>query len=166
MKNLTNIVEMQEKHQERVKELLVDLQKYVMEIDKYNLNILSEEYREKYFNYLLDDCKAKNGKIFVYESGDDVSGLIAGFVEIYSQRDYLDYSCPPKGIVAELIVDKNSRSAGVGAMLLEKIEQYFKSIGCEYVQMDVFAYNENAKRFYAKHGYEDRMVTMFKKIES
>lgn len=67
--------------------MLVDLQKYIIEIDKYNLNIISQDYREKYFEF----------------------------------------------------------------------------IDCEYVQVDVFAYNEHAKKFYLKNGYEDRMVTVFKK---
>ena len=166
MKQNINIVEMQEKHHEQVKNLLVDLQKYVIEIDKYGLNILSEEYREKYFDYLLNDCKNMNGKIYVYENDGCAVGMIAGYVETYSPRDQLVYSCPKKGIVAELIVDKNFRKDGIGAMLLEKIEKYFKLIGCEYVQIDVFAYNQNAKNFYYKHGYEDRMIMVFKKLDA
>ena len=91
--------------------------------------------------------------------------MIAGYVERYSDRDKLDYACPKKGIIAELIVAKNSRKDGVGTKLLSKMEEYFKTIGCEYIQIDVFAYNENAKKFYYNKGYDDRMITVFKKIE-
>lgn len=31
----------------------------------------------------------------------------------YDERDGLDYSCPKKGIVTELIVDKNCRTNGI-----------------------------------------------------
>lgn len=113
---------------------------------------------------MLDDCKGNQGKTFVAIDRNKVVGFVSGFVQEYGERDKLDYSCPTKGIIAELIVNKNSRTNGVGTELLKHIENYFKSIGCEFVQIDVFAYNENAKRFYYKNGYEDRMITVFKQI--
>lgn len=158
------ILELKQKDFEQVKDLLVDLQKYVISIDKYNLNIISKDYREKYFEFMLSDCKASQGKIFVAVEENNVVGMVAGFVQEYDERDKLDYSCPKKGIVAELIVDKNFQTKGVGSKLLKHIEAYFKSISCEFVQIDVFAYNENAKKFYYKNGYEDRMITVFKKL--
>ena len=45
------------------------------------------------------------------------------------------------------------------------MESYFKSINCEFVQIDVFAYNEIGKNFYYKNNYEDRMITLFKKLD-
>lgn len=158
------ILELEQIHFEPVKDLLVDLQKYVISIDKYNLNIISKDYREKYFEFMLDDCKANQGKVFVALDRNRVVGMVAGFVQEYDERDRLEYSCPKKGIVAELIVDKHCRAKGVGTQLLKQIENYFKSINCEFVQIDVFAYNDNAKKFYYKNGYEDRMVTVFKKL--
>ncbi len=47
---------------------------------------------------------------------------------------------------------------------MKKMEEYFKSIGCEYVVIDVFAYNDLAINFYNKQGYHTRMETMIKKI--
>lgn len=44
-------------------------------------------------------------------------------------------------------------------MLISKMEDYFKSLG------DVFAYNENAIKFYDKNGYHSRMYTNIKKIK-
>ena len=148
----------------QIKDLLVELQQYVIEIDKYNLNIISDEYRDKYFEYMLKDCNSQQGKIFITEEDNQIVGFIAGFVQTYDERDKLDYTCPKKGIVAELIVNKTSRSKGAGNLLLNKMEDYFKSINCEYVQLDVFAYNETAKNFYHKNNYEERMLTLFKKL--
>ncbi len=158
------ILELEQKYIEQVKDLLVDLQKYIVEIDKYNLNIISKDYREKYFEFMLDDCKTNQGKVFIVIKEDKIVGMVAGFVQEYDERDKLDYSCPKKGMVAELVVDKNCRENGVGTELLKHIESYFSSIDCKYVQIDVFAYNEHAKKFYYKNGYEDRMVTVFKKL--
>lgn len=158
------IVELKQEHFEKVKDLLVDLQNYVISIDKYNLNIISNDYREKYFEFMQNDCKKNQGKVFIAIQENNILGMVTGFVQEYDERDRLDYSCPKKGIVAELIVDKNNRANGVGSELLKHIEEYCKSIGCEFVQIDVFAYNENAKKFYYKNGYEDRMITLFKQI--
>lgn len=158
------IVELEQNYFEKVKDLLVELQKYVISIDKYNLNIISKDYKEKYFEYMINDCKSNHGKTFVAIQENNVVGMVSGFVQKFDERDKLDYSCPKKGIVAELIVDKNCRTNGVGTLLLKQIESYFKSIGCKFVQIDVFAYNENAREFYFKNGYEDRMITLFKKM--
>ena len=149
---------------EQIKDLLVELQQYVIKIDKYNLNIISSEYRNKYFDYMLEDCVSQQGKVFVAKEDNRIIGFIAGLVQTYDERDKLDYTCPKKGIVAELIVSKTSRSKGTGNLLLNKMEDYFKSINCEYVQIDVFAYNEIAKNFYYKNNYEERMLTLFKKL--
>ena len=150
---------------EKIKDLLVELQEYVIEIDKYNLNIISNEYRNKYFNYMLEDCNFQQGKIFIAEENNTIIGFIVGYVQTYDERDKLDYTCPKKGIVAELIVSKQLRSKGTGKFLLTQMENYFKSINCEYIQIDVFAYNEIGKNFYYKNKYEDRMITLFKKLK-
>lgn len=149
---------------EQIKDLLVDLQQYIISIDKYNLNIISKDYREKYFEYMLDDCKNNQGEVFVAIESNEVAGMVADYVQNYTDRDKLDYSCSPKGIIAELMVNKKFRSNGVGTALVNHMENYFKSLGCEYIQLDVFSYNESAKQFYYKNGYEDRMTTIFNKL--
>ncbi len=73
------------------------------------------------------------------------------------------------------IIEFNSNNLGVfyvkvkevkviGNMLMNKMEDYFKSEGCEYILVDVFAYNDNAIKFYDKNGYHSRMYTNIKKI--
>lgn len=130
------IREFELKDEEKIKDLLVELQKYVIEIDKFNLNILAPEYRAKYFEFMMDDCMSQQGKVLVAEVNGEVVGFIAGFVQSYDERDKLDYSCPKKGVVSELIVSKESRSHGAGKLLLSEMENYFKSINCGYVQID------------------------------
>ncbi len=62
-------------------------------------------------------------------------------------------------------VSKNSRKEGAGKLLLNKMEEYFKSIGCSFIQLDVMEDNTRAKKFYYSNGYEKRMLTLFKKIQ-
>ncbi len=159
------IIEAKKEHFEAIKDLLVELQEYVIEIDKYKLNILSPKYREQYFKKTYKETYKNGGKIFVAIQDGVVVGMIAGHLRVYDDNDKLDFTCPKMGVVEELIVSKTSRKGGVGNLLLTTMENYFKSIGCEYIKIGVFAYNENAKQFYAKHDYENRFVDMFKAIK-
>ena len=111
----------------------------------------------------LDEVKNNNGKCFLAVE-DKVIGLIMGTIPEYDEYDYLDYKCPKRGVITELIVTKKIRNSGVGKELMKRLEDYFKSCGCEYVLVDVFAYNEIGINFYNKLGYHPRMYTDIKKL--
>jgi ribosomal protein S18 acetylase RimI-like enzyme len=87
-----------------------------------------------------------------------------GTITKYEEYDYLDYKCPKRGVIDELIVTKNVRSNGIGKLLIDKMESYFLSQKCEYVLVDVFAYNNVGINFYTKNNFHNRMHTMIKKI--
>ena len=158
------IVEYEEKYLEDVRDLLVELEEYILSIDKDDLDQLHPEYREKMALIDLEEVKNNNGKCYLAIEKDKAIGLIMGTIPPYDEYDYLDYKCPKRGKITELIVTSKIRSKGVGQLLINKMEEYFKSVGCEYVIVDVFAYNENAIKFYNKKGYRTRMETMIKKI--
>ncbi len=158
------IIEYEIKYEEELKDLLVELQKHIVSIDKYGLNILTDDYRELYYEKTMKIVKNNHGKIFLAKDDDKAIGAIIGHIEKYDKYDRCEYSCPKKGIVDELIVSKNSRSQGIGQILLKTMEEYFKSIGCEYVSIEVFAYNEGAKQFYSKFNYKPRCIDLFKKL--
>lgn len=108
--------------------------------------------------------KISNKHISLNEVYDKAIGLIMGTIPPFDEFDYLDYKCPKRGIITELIVTSKVRSKGVGQELINKLEEYFKLNGCEYVLVDVFAYNDNAIKFYNKKGFHSRMVVDIKKI--
>lgn len=112
----------------------------------------------------LEEVKNNNGKCYLYVENNEAIDLIMRFVRSYDEYDCLDYKCPKSGKISELIVTKKTRSKGIGQLLTNKMEEYFKSIGCEYVFVDVFAYNEKGINFYNKKGYHLRMEIMLKKI--
>ena len=135
-----------------------------MEIDRDNVDRLHYEYRDKMAIIDLDEVKKNNGKCYLYVENNKAIGLIMGIITEYSDYDYLDYKCPKRGEITELIVTSKVRSKGIGKKLINKMEKYFKSVGCEYVIVDVFAYNDIGKKFYTKNNYHTRMETMIKKI--
>ena len=158
------IIEYEDKYLEDVKDLLVELEKYILSIDKDNLDQLHPEYREKMAILDLEEVKNNNGKCYIAVQNNKAVGLIMGTIIKFDEYVYLDYKCPKEGEITELIVSKNVRSKGIGNMLISKMEEYFKSVGCEYVLVDVFAYNENAIKFYDNLGYHPRMLLDIKKI--
>lgn len=159
-----NIIEYEEKYLDDVRDLLVELEEYIVSIDKDNLDILHPEYRDKMAILDLEKINNYDGKCYLAIESGKVIGLIMGCVPLYDKNDYLDYKCPKRGEITELIVTKKTRSKGVGQMLINKLEEYFKSIGCEYIIVDVFAYNEIGQKFYFKNKYHTRLETMIKKI--
>ena len=158
------IVEYEEKYLEDVRDLLVELEEYIVSIDKDNLDQVHPEYRDKMAVLDLEEVNKNNGKCYLAVENNKAIGLIMGCIFPYDEYDYLDYKCPKRGEITELIVSKNVRSKGIGNMLMNKMEADFKSLGCEYILVDVFAYNENAIKFYERRGYHPRMYTDIKKL--
>ncbi len=159
------IVEYEDKYLNDVRDLLTELEEYIVSIDEDNLDQVHPEYHEKMALVDLDDVNKNNGKCYVAIENEQVLGLIMGTIPDYNEFDYLDYKCPKRGIITELIVTSKVRSNGVGQELMSTMERYFKNNNCEYVLVDVFAYNKNAIKFYAKKGYHPRMYTNIKKLD-
>ena len=158
------IIEYKEKYLEDVKDLLTELEEYLVTIDKDKLDRVHKDYHEKMALVSLQNIKENNGKCYLAIENDKVIGLIMGTIPGYSEYDYLDYKCPKRGIITELIVTAKTRSKGIGQKLIKELEDYFKKEGCKYVLVDVFAYNEIGKNFYNKNGYHPRMYVDIKKL--
>ena len=158
------IIEYESKYLENVRDLLVELGEYIVSIDNDELELIHPKYREKMTQFDLENISNYDGKCYIALEEDKVIGLIMGIIRQYEEQDYLDYKCPKEGEITELVVSKKVRSNGIGQKLMNKMEEYFKSVGCEYVLVDIFAYNDNAMKFYFKDGFHPRMVTGIKKI--
>ena len=158
------IQEYQDKYLNDVRRLLTELEEYIITLDKDGLDQIHNDYYEKMALIDLEDVKSNNGKCYLAIEGGKVIGLIMGTIPSYTEYDYLDYKCPKRGVITELIVSSQNRSKKVGEKLITTLENYFKSEGCKYVLVDVFAYNDYAINFYNKHGYHARMHTKIKKL--
>ena len=158
------VIEYEDKYLKDVKDLLVELEEYIVSIDKDHLDQLHPEYREKMAIIDLAEVNKNNGKCYLAVENNKAIGLIMGCIFPYDEYDYLDYKCPKRGEITELIVTSKTRNNGIGKALMETLEKYFKDNNCEYVLVDVFAYNKNGIKFYDKQGYHPRMYTEIKKI--
>lgn len=159
------IIEYEDKYANNVKNLLEELQEYIVAIDPYHFNILKDDYKDKIYTKDMEEVKNNKGKIYLAQEGKEIVGLIIGVIrEPIVEFDYERLN--NVGEVIELIVTKRIRSNGVGYKLLNKMEKYFESQNCHTINIDVFGYNDIGKNFYFKNGYHTRMITVSKKIKN
>jgi ribosomal protein S18 acetylase RimI-like enzyme len=156
------ITEYDAKYDGEIKDLLVELQEYIVSIDKEKYNIITPEYRELYFTKTIEEIKDNKGYMLLIKEAARVVGLIIGLIE--EPINEYDFKTPKRGRISELIVSKNCRSHGYGNMLLKATEDYLKEHGCEAILIEVFGYNDLAFNFYSKHNYHTRMYDVIKKI--
>ncbi len=159
------IIEYDSKYDEQIKDLLVDLQNYLIDIDNWHTQILLPEYRNNIFDLDINKVNNQNGKIYLSVENNIVLGVIIGVVDEKDEIDKLTNDCAKTGSVIELIVKNNIRGSGIGKLLLEKIEEYFKSIGCKRINIEVFGPNKKGLNFYEKNGYIPRDIIVSKKLD-
>ena len=158
------IIEYEDRFLDDVKNLLVELEEYIIKVDEDGLDQLHSEYKDKMALLDLKTIKDNNGKCYLAIQNNMVIGLIMGYVRVYDEFDYLDYKCPKSGVISEFIVSEKVRSKRIGKQLINKMEEYFKSIDCEYILLECFAYNKSAINFYKNQGYHTRMLVNIKKL--
>ncbi len=158
------IIEYDRKYDEQIKDLLVELQNYLIDIDDWHTQIPLPEYRENIFKIDINKVKKQDGKIYLSTEDNVVNGLIIGIVEEKDEIDKLTNDCAKTGSVIELIVKNDIRGNGIGKYLLERMEEYFKSINCKRINIEVFEPNKKGLNFYEKNDYIIRDMIVSKKI--
>lgn len=155
------IIDYEPKYEEDVKNLLEELQQYIVSIDKEGYNICKPGFKDYYFKETMETVTNNNGHIYLYKDNDQIVGLVAGYIN-NEETDELGFKAPKRGRVSELIVTSKCRSKGVGRKLLDKMESYLKDNGCKAILIGVFAYNDLGMNFYFKNGYHLRMTDVIK----
>lgn len=158
------IIEYNSKFDNQIKDLLVELQNYLIDIDDWHTQIMSQEYREKYFQLDMEKVKKQNGKVYLAVNNDSVLGLVIGVVDEKDSIDELTNDCAKTGSILELIVNSNERGNGIGKLLLNQIESYFKSVDCVRINIEVFGPNQSALNFYKKNDYVVRDIIVSKRL--
>ena len=158
------IIEYDSIYDEQIKNLLVELQNYLIDIDDWHTQVMIPEYRENIFKLDMNKVKKQNGKIYLSIENGIVNGLIIGIVEEKDEIDKLTNDCAKTGSVLELVVKSNIRGNGIGKSLLDKIEEYFRSIYCQRINIEVFGPNKKGLNFYEKNDYIIRDAIVSKRL--
>ena len=153
------IIEYNNKYDEDIKDLLLELQEYIASIDIAGYNIVTKDYREQAFINTMKEVQDYEGKIYLYQEDNKIVGLIIGIIN-NEEKEEVGFQAPKRGRITELIVTSKIRSKGIGTKLLHAMEDYLHSVGCENILIGVFGYNKSAEAFYKKNGYNIRMLDM------
>jgi len=101
--------------------------------------------------------------VFVAKQNQKIIGFITGhFCELVSM-----VSKPvPMGSVDELYVSPEFRQQGVASQLYKRLEQTFIDYGVEQVFVEVWAFNQNANRFYEEIGFQPHISWLRKSVKN
>jgi len=93
----------------------------------------------------------------------DAADATVGFVTfgVESGRYDLDVT---RGVVYNLFVRERHRGAGVGSRLLATAESALADAGVDVISLEAMAGNEDARRFYRRHGYRPHRVELEKSV--
>jgi len=98
------------------------------------------------------------------ESSDDRTEIV-GFVTFGVESDGYDQDVT-RGVVRNIYVEPDRRGDGIGSALLDAAETRLAERGADAVSLDVMADNEDARRFYRRHGYAPHRVELEKSVEN
>lgn len=118
----------------------------------------TEKFMNKLCHEMIKEVSEKQGKIYLaYIDGEPV-GFIAGYVaeDIENNTDYFR--------IDSLVTTEKFRNQGIAGELINKIEDYAKSIGQTKVGLGVLSGNTSAYQYYKKLGFEDYAIEMLKNL--
>lgn len=138
--------------------LIMELQDYLVEIDPVKLARRLPQYEKSYIDRVFAKVKKYHGKIYFGEIDGEIMGCVAGIIEKQSVNDLLESQPIRAGRVLELFVAQKLRGKGIGRALMEKMEDYLRSQGCDTVFVSAFGPNIRARSFYEYLGYQARNV--------
>ena len=96
----------------------------------------------------------------------DDDGFVAGycFCQIRAYQNSTVVTDHSELYIDDLCVDENRRGQHIGTGLYDHAVDYAKSIGCQFLSLNVWCGNENALRFYESAGLTPRNIMMEKKL--
>jgi len=124
--------------------------------DLFEKIIFTKEYFEESF---------KNGctKIFVFEEDENILGhCIIEEYEAVGDPTYYDV----KGIfIDSMCVDESAKGRQIGRALVERVKSYAKEVGATRLDLLVYDFNKDARKFYEHLGLTAKSTFMEMNIE-
>lgn len=90
---------------------------------------------------------------------------VVGFVMFTVEHGRYEQDVTP-GLVENLYVKPTARRDGIGSALLRAAEQQLNADGATVIQLEAMAGNDDARQFYAAHGYAPHRTELEKSTEN
>ena len=115
------------------------------------------------YDYIKSIVEGNNGKIFVAELENQIIGHCIVFIrEIKNHHLFHDMTNIE---IDDLCVDEKYRKKGIGKKLFEEVKNFAKDNDAKFIELMVWEFNQNAKKFYEHLGMKTRINRMELKIE-
>lgn len=101
--------------------------------------------------------------IIVAEINNLVVGVVKYLIKEKLENSYTNYR--KVLFIDALVVDQNYRKKGIGKILMLEMEKIAKYNNCSSVELNVWAFNENAIKFYEGMGMSVKTMILEKNIK-
>ena len=145
-------------------ELVMKLMDFVILTDPIKRIRRMPGYDEVGIKRLLNKINKNKGKIFFVQNNKKVIGVAVCFIVKQSKENLLEVVPTKLGQLEELYLEEEYRGKGIGRLMLEHVQKYLKSRGCDTLWLTVFAHNKNARDFYIQEGFIEREIGMLKQL--
>lgn len=139
----------------RIVELQLQLGEHHREMEPENLRYQVDE--EHWASLLKKAFESASSRFLVAVRGDQVCGFVR-----------LSMVDKPWGLGCEmdtLVVDRNSRSTGIGKQLVERAEALARQAGARAIRANVLSRSTKGQQFYRENGYSEIAVRFGKPLE-
>lgn len=142
------------------------LHSYITKIDYQGLEKESPKYREIAARYYFDQVDNNEGIIVFAENRNRIIGCGVAIVIEPDELTKVKYKekYQKTGLIKDIFVEESYRKHGIGTKLIKKLENHLKNRGCKIIRLEVFTPNTAALKTYKDIGYQDRLLTMIKKL--
>lgn len=89
-------------------------------------------------------------------------GTVAGFAFVSMREELLSHA--PSAHLEVLVVNADTRGAGLGRVLSEAAHEEARRRGAETITLHVFGNNARARGLYAKLGYDEELIRCIKDL--
>lgn len=141
---------------------LDNLEDLIVLFDEYRIFYKKESDIDGARAFLSERILNNESIIFIYYN----KNIAVGFTQLYPK--YSSARMVQNWILNDLYVSKEYRKSGVGTCLIEAAEEFSRSKGAHFLQLETQVDNVNAQRLYQELGFElqlpDQEFLLFKKF--
>lgn len=138
------------------------------EVDRMHRDALPQRFRTpdgpaRERDYVMNAIRSPDVGLFVAEKAGQLVGFLHAIVRHTSDIPIL---VPRRYVVIDnLAVTEEHRRSGIGRALMEKAEAWARAKGATSIELNVYAFNQTAKRFYQELGYKIVSHRMTKSLQ-
>lgn len=126
---------------------------------QYGSRLLTEENRQAVSETIVRHIVTDG--LLVAREDDEIIGFV-----MYTIKNGRYEQDEQTGSIVNLYVRPDARDTGVGSKLLVAAETELADAGAETVSLEVLAANDDARRLYARHGYQPHRIELAKPMEN